>query len=220
MITSTPLDRPTASAGMLAEYDAFAELLASLDDAQWHTPSRCDGFEVRDVAGHVVGLAEDTAAGVPGSRTAEEEAASVRDDTPASAATRLRAAAAAIHSLIVALDDEAWNGPSGLPDLTLGRGVLTLWYDTYVHADDIRHAIGRPSERGPGLEASVAYVATELERRGWGPAMLALSGVAPTSIGANGPTVAGDALQFVLVATGRADPATLGLDPSVNIYAR
>ena len=28
----------------------------------------------------------------------------------------------------------------------------------------------------------------------------------------------GDPLQFVLVATGRADPAPLGLDASVNIY--
>ena len=55
-------------------------------------PTRCDGFEVRDVAGHVIGLAEDVAKGVPGSRTAEEEAATVRDDTPARAADRLRAA--------------------------------------------------------------------------------------------------------------------------------
>ncbi len=33
--------------------------------------------------GHVIGLAEDVARGVPGSRTAEEEAATVRDDVPA-----------------------------------------------------------------------------------------------------------------------------------------
>jgi hypothetical protein len=28
----------------------------------------------------------------------------------------------------------------------------------------------------------------------------------------------GDPLPFVLAATGRSDPAALGLDPSVNIY--
>ena len=28
-----------------------------------------------------------------------------------------------------------------------------------------------------------------------------------------------DEMQFVLVATGRADASTLGLDPAVNIYA-
>jgi hypothetical protein len=30
--------------------------------------------------------------------------------------------------------------------------------------------------------------------------------------------VTGDAHQFVLVATGRADPATLGLDETANVY--
>jgi len=34
-----------------------------------------------------------------------------------------------------------------------------------------------------------------------------------------GRRITGDPLEFVLVATGRADPARIGLDPSVNIYA-
>jgi hypothetical protein len=106
-----------------------------------------------------------------------------------------------LQTLVDVLDDDAWNGPSPLPDLSLGHGVLTLWYDTYVHGDDIRAALDRPSERGAGLDASVAYLTVELERRGWGT-----------------PTVTDDPLQFVLVATGRADPASIGLDASVNIY--
>jgi hypothetical protein len=36
---------------------------------------------------------------------------------------------------------------------------------------------------------------------------------------ANGTTVEGDPMEFVLVATGRADPARLGLGADVNIYA-
>ena len=117
---------------------------------------------MRDVAGHVIGLAEDVAKGVPGSRTAEEEAATVRDDTPAQAADRLRAAVGSFRDLLAVLDDDAWNGPSPIAELSLGDGVLTLWYDTYVHADDIRDAIGAPSDRGAGLGASVAYLAREL----------------------------------------------------------
>jgi hypothetical protein len=35
----------------------------------------------------------------------------------------------------------------------------------------------------------------------------------------DGTTVEGDALEFVLTATGRDDPAKLGLDATVNIYA-
>jgi uncharacterized protein (TIGR03083 family) len=219
MTTTTTLDRETVGAGAIAEYEAFATLIESLSAADWRVPTRCTGFEVRDVAGHVVGLAEDVAIGAPGSRTAEEESASVRDDGPSGAAARLRVAIESVRGLLSALDDVAWAGPSGLPDLTLGRGVLTLWYDTFVHADDIRSALGRPSERGPGLEASVAYLTDELERRDFAPTTFALDGDAERTIGNGGPTVTGDPFQFVLVATGRADPAVLGLDPSVNIYA-
>ena len=61
----TALTRPETIRGALAEYESFAELLDSLDDAAWHAPTRCEGFEVRDIAGHVVGLASDVAAGVP-----------------------------------------------------------------------------------------------------------------------------------------------------------
>ena len=122
MTTTTGLDRQTISSGLLTEYEAFAELLESLDDAQWHTPSRCEGFEVRDVAGHVVGLAEDTAAGVPGSRTAEAEAASVRDDTPAQAASRLRTAAEALRR---AASSRSTTRPgTGRADCPISRSVV------------------------------------------------------------------------------------------------
>lgn len=219
MITSTALPRSDVSAGCLAEYESFAALVESLDEDAWSAPSRCTGFEVRDVAGHVIGLAEDTAAGKPGSRNAEEEAASVRHESPQGAAARLRAACESIAALLGAVDDAAWDAPIGVADLTLGQGVLTLWYDTFVHADDIRAALGRAPERGDGLRASVLYLAEQLTDRNWGPATLALDGLDPYDVGAGGQPVTGDPLEFVLVATGRRDAAVLGLDPSVNIYA-
>jgi uncharacterized protein (TIGR03083 family) len=155
---------------------------------------------------------------VPGSRNSEEEAASVRHESPAGAAARLRAATATLRALLDAIDDDVWNGPSGVPDLTLGEGVLTLWYDTYVHADDIRAAIGRVSERGPGLDAAIAYLAGQLTTRNWGPATLALDEVGRHDVSGGGPEITGDALQFALVATGRAEPSTIDLLPDVNIY--
>jgi uncharacterized protein (TIGR03083 family) len=217
-MTTTTLSRTDLSNGALAEYDAFAELVEGLTEKEWNAAARCTGWQARDVAGHVVGLAEDTAAGVPGSRNADEEAASVRHETPARAAARLRTAVAALRALLDVIDDDAWNGPSGVPDLTLGEGVLTLWFDTYVHADDIRAAVGRTSARGDGLNASIAYLARQLTAKGWGPATLALDGVGRQDIGGGGPEITGDAVQFVLVATGRAEAATLGLDPDVSIY--
>ncbi len=219
MTTTTTLSRTFVGNGLVTEYEAFAALVESLNDEEWRTPSRCAGFEVRDVAGHVIGLAEDVAAGRPGSRNAEEEAASVRGDAPLTAAARLRAALTNIRALVEAADDEMWAGPSGVPDLTLGDGVLLLWYDAYVHGDDIRAAIGRPSVRGDGLHASVAYVAGELHKRDWAPATLVLDGVPRYDVNGGGREITGDALVFVLAATGRTDPAVLGLDGTVNIYA-
>jgi len=212
------LERTDVARGAINEYESFAALIGSLDATAWDAPTRCAGFLVRDVAGHVVGLAEDVAKGVPGSRNAEEEAASVRGDSPAQVAARLRAALETIAPLLDSLDDDMWNGPSGVPDLTFGRGVLTLWYDAFVHADDICAALGRSSGRGDGLAASVEYLSGELATRGWGPATLALDGVPRYEVGAGGREVTGDAMQFVLVATGRAEPATMGLEPSVSIY--
>jgi uncharacterized protein (TIGR03083 family) len=215
---SSVLERTDVARGAIGEYEAFAALIDPLDASAWDAPTRCDGFLVRDVAGHVVGLAEDVVRGVPGSRNAEEEAASVRGDSPVQVAARLRAALASIQPLLEALDDDAWNGPSGVPDLTFGRGVLTLWYDAYVHGDDIRAALDRSSERGTGLAASVEYLADELTNRGWGPATLRLDGMPRYDVGEGGREITGDPLQFVLVATGRAEPSTLGLEPGVSIY--
>jgi len=212
------LVRTDVARGVLDEYESFAALVESLDTKAWETPTRCTGFQVRDVAGHVIGLAEDVVKGVPGSRNAEEEAASVRGATPAQAAGRLRAAIDSLRPLLDALDDDMWNGPSGVPDLTFGRGVLTLWYDAFVHADDIRAALGRPSEGGAGLAASVEYLAGELTTRDWGPATLALAGLPRHDVSGGGGEITGDPMQFVLVATGRAEPATMGLEPGVSIY--
>ena len=212
------LVRTDVARGVLDEYESFAALVESLDAEAWETPTRCTGFQVRDVAGHVIGLAEDVVKGVPGSRNAEEEAASVRGDTPTQAGARLRAVVDSLRPLLDALDDEMWNGPSGVPDLTFGRGVLTLWYDAFVHADDIRAALGRPSESGPGLAASVEYLAGELTTRGWGPATLALEGLPRHDVSRGGREIAGEPMQFVLVATGRAEPATMGLESGVSIY--
>jgi hypothetical protein len=58
-----------------------------------------------------------------------------------------------------------------------------------------------------------------LDKRGWGPATLVFDDMEAVAIGGGGRTFSGDALPFVLAATGRGDPASLGLDDSVNIYA-
>ena len=86
------------------------------------------------------------------------------------------------------------------------HGWLEEWA---AFGDDIRAAIGRPSERGPGLRVAVLHLAEVLTGRGWGPAVLALDGMAEVAVGSGGgPRLEGDPHRFVMVATGRADPAS------------
>jgi len=218
------LTRQQVLRGTLDEWELFAELVAGLDDAQWSTPSRCEGWEVRDVAAHVYGTAHDVLAGTVGSRTPEEEAAAHRHLSPRQLAAELRTVVAQLTPLIDSLDDDAtWSSPSPAPDLTIGEGVLALWYDTWIHADDIRAAAALPSVRGEGLKAAVAHVAEQLaKQQKWGPARLALHGLPELRVGqpnGAGHLVAAEPHLFVMVATGRTPATELNLEPTVNIYA-
>ena len=218
------LPRKDIEAGVPAELARFEELLRSLDDTEWSRPTRCEGWTVGDVAAHVVGTLADIAAGrLEGLGTPEVTQRAVderRGHSPAEVADELHQAAKIGVDLMAAFDDEAWNGPApaGISG-TLGAGIEALWYDAYLHADDIRTAIGRPYEPGDGIRPSVEHVTDILVEQGWGPATLELSGLGTIEVGGgSGATVAADPFEFVLVATGRQDPSTLGLDESVNIY--
>ena len=214
------LGREEAIAGLLAEYEAFGALVRSLDAQQWEAPSRCAGWTAGDVARHVVGTATDVANGVVGTHTPDEEVAERKGRTAAEIADELDTGMGTLRNLASVINDDVWDGPAPVPDLTMRQGILTLIYDLYVHNDDIRAAVGMPPLGGGlGLDASVEYLAEQLDQRGWGPATLALDGMEKTDIGAGGDPVTGDAKQFVLVACGRSDPSTLGLDGTVNIYA-
>jgi len=218
------LPRDEVVAGFSDELQRFEALVRSLDDEAWARPSRCQGWRVADVAAHVTGQLADINAGrFEGLGTPEVTQRQVderRGRSPAALADELHGAVAAGAPTLAGLDDEAWKSPAPAGILpTLGDGVEALWYDAWLHADDIRAAAGLPTERSAGLRASVVHVASLLEAGGWGPATLALDGVEAVPVGdGSGLRVTGDPHQFVLVATGRADPATLGLDETVNVY--
>ncbi|MEV4259527.1 maleylpyruvate isomerase family mycothiol-dependent enzyme [Spirillospora sp. NPDC049652] len=210
-------DRATVVSGLLAAYRALADLVEGLSEDDWNAPTRCRGWLVRDVAAHVLGNAADVADRASGSRSPDEQAAALRGGTPAGIAASLRAAVAAVEPGLAGLTDEIWAKP-GPAGRTVGNGVLTLWYDAYVHTDDIRAALGRPAERGPGLGAALAWQCEELAGRV--SATLRLDGFPEAEIGGGGTVVTGDPHRFVLVASGRLDPAPLGLPAEVDVHAR
>jgi uncharacterized protein (TIGR03083 family) len=219
----TTLDRTEITAGILAELDAFGDLIRPLDEHALATPTRCEGWTVRDVAGHMVGQMTDVVEGrLEGLGGPEATARQARERAGRSGeelADELVAGRARSAEMLGLFDDAAWDGPVASDfEGTIGEGVHALWFDAYVHADDIRAALGKPSVRTPGLNGSIHYAARDLTNRGWGPATLALDGVDVVDVGGGGEKITGDALKFLLAATGRADPSPLGLDERVNIF--
>jgi uncharacterized protein (TIGR03083 family) len=218
------LPRETVIVGFNEDHAAFSALVRSLNEHEWRAPSRCDGWTVADVAAHVTGGITDVVTGkLEGLGTPEvtqREVDERKGRSPAEIADELDASLKLGAGMLASFDDAAWNGPvpvAGLPG-TLGDGVEALWYDAYLHADDIRASIGSPTKRTTGLDAAVSHVAFFLNDGGWGPATLALDGMPEYEIRGGGQHITGDPHEFVLVATGRADPASFGLDETVNIY--
>jgi uncharacterized protein (TIGR03083 family) len=199
------LSREIVSDGLSDELDRFGSLVGGLSDAQWGMPTRCEGWTVADVAAHLVGTMADIAAGrLDGLGTPEvtqREVDERRGRAPAEVAAECAETRGAAAALLSAFDDAAWASPApGGYDGTLGDAVEALWYDTYVHVDDIRAALGMPTEPGPGLGAATSHVLAMLGKLGW-------SGEIPDG--------QGEAHLFVLAATGRA----AGPESLPNIYA-
>jgi uncharacterized protein (TIGR03083 family) len=218
------MSRTEMTTGYLEELDRFTTFVRSLDDAEWSTPTRCDGWTCADVAAHVTGTLTDILAGrfegLGSPEVTDREVSERRGRTQAELADELEQDRAGAEALLAAFDDDAWNGPApgGIPG-TVADGIEALWFDTYVHTEDMRAAVGRSPEPGPGLQPSVRHVVDQLELRGWGPATVELTGFDPVEIGGGGAVVKAEPLEFVLVATGRLEAARLGVDPDINIYA-
>jgi uncharacterized protein (TIGR03083 family) len=216
------LPRDEVVPGLLTELADFEALVRSLEAADLQAPSRCTGWTAGDVAAHVIGQFADVTAGrFDGLGTPEVTARQVderRGRSSGELADELAASRKLAVDILAVFDDAAWGGPSPAGTGTLGDGVEALWFDAWLHADDIRDAVGRPPEDGPGSRASVSHIALMLTEQGYRPATLALDGHEEYPVSGGGPAITGDAVQFVLVATGRADPATIGLDETVNIY--
>jgi uncharacterized protein (TIGR03083 family) len=218
------LSRTVVVPGMAAEYQNFVGLLRGLSDEEWQTPSRCEGWRVADVAAHVVGqLTDVTSFRLEGLGTAEVTKRQVeerRGKSPGILADELQGAAETAGALVAAFDDDAWivEGPQG-NGTTLGFGIESLWFDTFLHADDIRAAIAQPTVTGAGLLPSVSHITQVLTDQGWGPATLKLEGVDEFPVsGGGGDLITGDPMTFILVSTGRTPASIMGLDDTVNIY--
>jgi len=203
----------------------FEELVRSLDDQQWQTPTRCEGWNVSDVVAHVTGnmtiIAEGRLSDFADPGHVDREVNARKGKSPAELADEFAQSSKVAQDILSGIDDAAWNGPSlvevGGP--TLGAGVEAIFYDIYVHAQDINEALGRTPERDEaGMKISVSHLTDLLTEQKYKPSTVALDGMPEFPVSGGGDRVTGDPYDFILVATGRKDPSSMGLDETVNIY--
>src|SRR5262245_46537173 len=198
------LPRDQIEKGFVEELSAFTALVRSLDDQQLDAPTRCAGWTVRDVAAHVAGtLADITAGRFEGLGTPEVTQREVDERAGRTApqlADELDQVNVASQGLFAAFDDDAWEAeaPAGVAP-TVGWGVESLWYDSFVHGDDIRHALGRPSVPSDAMRAAVSHITAVLTDQGYPASTVALDGIEPFDVSGGGERrITGDPIAFIL----------------------
>ena len=227
------LDREVAMQLAATEYDRVIALLESLTPDQWAAPTDCPGWDVRDVAGHLVGMArlvaslrETVRQQVVAKRRAKRDGGPVIDsltalqvEEHASLSTR------ELVETMRRLAPKAVRGRRRMPAFARHRSLdpevvggreewWTLGYlldviltrDPFMHRIDITRATGLPMEATADHEGLIVDdVVREWARRHGAPYVLELGGPAGGhwQHGSGGEEIALDAFEFCRAVSGR-----------------
>lgn len=236
-MTTTPVDdvRPMQRGEALTlattENERVLELLRSLDEEQWSAPTECTGWDVRDLAGHVLGGMEGfSSAG----RLARLMRAARREagDGPlvdGMTAVQVRERAGLDRSELLRRMEDAGpraarfrhRVPSPLRAVPMKQELLSgatetwklgylldtiLTRDTWMHRIDLARATGRQLVLTPAHDGRiVADAVAEWARRHGQPFSLELTGPAGGTFvsGAGGDRLVLDAVELCRILSGR-----------------
>lgn len=173
MTTTTGFDRDTITGAFATQWESLDTLLASLPAAAWDEPSALPGWNVRDIVAHLIGTEAsllDEQAPEPDIDVTElphvrnEIAAvnerwvrSMRDWGAQRMLDRFRDVVSRRDAALRAMTQEDFDAPSWTPvgRGTYGRFMRIRIFDTWLHEQDIRDAVGLPGhEAGPCVEQS------------------------------------------------------------------
>jgi len=176
------------SVPLLRQRRRMGDFLSGLDDAQWATASRCEGWSVREVIAHLVGtdqfwvLAVSAAlAGAPTRYLAGFDPAvtpalmvdGMRGLAPAQVQASFLEGVEALAAVLADLDQAQWSlqaeaPPGHVPLHVMARHAL---WDAWIHERDIVLPLGaNPVDEPDEVRTCLQYVAA------LGPALLATSG--------------------------------------------
>jgi uncharacterized protein (TIGR03083 family) len=219
-----------AGTAALAEtWRSLAEACGGLNPDQWRRPTDCPGWSVQDQLSHLIGLervldGESDPAGdePPGAHVKNEFAAhnekwiAARRDWPGAIVLE-EFTAVTEHRLetLGGLDEAAWGhvGPTIAGAVAYADFMKTRVFDSWVHEQDVRLALGRPG--GSGGLASAIGLGQVQSAMGF---VVGKKAAAPEGsvvrFSVKGPGA--DAREFTLaVQGGRAGPVASGATPTV-----
>jgi uncharacterized protein (TIGR03083 family) len=170
----TTLDKSDVLGGLFAVWDETHTLLAGLSDEQWQAQTPLPGWTVHDVTAHLIG-AESMLQGVatPSADIDVSSLEHVRNDigvlnerwvrtlrgtSAKELLEKFRATTAQRREALNGMSDDDWNqitATAAGPD-TYGRFMRVRDFDCWMHLNDIRDAIQRPTSEPWGAAARLA----------------------------------------------------------------
>ena len=225
------IERPECTALAVLEFDRVGELLATLDEADWSRPTDCPDWDVRAVAGHILGMAQtfsslrqflsymptaartrdgrdfiDSLTALQVTRTAGLDRSTLISDIGVVGTTAARWRADRRLMRRIPLKQPMPNGTVETWQLGYLIDVI-LVRDPWMHRVDISRAVGRPMRLTADHDGRiVADIVAEWARRHGRPFTLLLTGPAGGSYvqGAGGPDLELDAVEFCRILSRRA----------------
>jgi uncharacterized protein (TIGR03083 family) len=159
----TELDKSQVLSGLFGTWESLDRLLSGLSEQQWQTPTPLPGWCVRNVVAHIIGT-ESVLQGLnaPDADIDVSTLDHVRNDvgvanerwvrhlsteSGAELLERFRSITADRRKRLTDMSVDDWNAPTLTPvgPESYGRFMRVRLFDCWMHEQDIRDGVGRPS---------------------------------------------------------------------------
>jgi uncharacterized protein (TIGR03083 family) len=234
----TVLDKPEVLSGLFAVWDDIDVLLDGLSETEWQAATPLPGWCVQAVVSHIIGTESFLAGIAPPQPDVDVSALDhVRNDigvmnecwvrhlggeSGAAVFERFRAITNDRRAALTGLSDEEWNAvmPTPVGPESYGRFMRVRVFDCWMHEQDMREALSRPSSGNElngvasqlaldEIAATMGYVVGKLAKAPDGSRILfELTGPLARNIHVN----VGDRAQLVDDFDGQEPTATIRLD--------